>query len=148
MKITKQQLVEMDACKEGLYRFIEQTNNTDEPVNVLSLIGGKNKAEDLLWLAGKTLPKEKIVRFACDCALINIEKIKPYTHECQLIIEFLNNSTASTARVAAVNASCAANAANAANAAYAAANAAYAAADADAGAAQEEINDLLKELFE
>jgi len=65
MKISKQLLIEMDACQGGLDRFIEQTGNTDEPVEVLSLIGGKNISSDLTWLASETLPKEKIVRFTC-----------------------------------------------------------------------------------
>ena len=79
MKITKAELIELGACKDGLERFIAQTNNTDEPVEVSSLVGGKNLYSDLLWLAGKKLTKERIVRFACDCALINIEKIRLYT---------------------------------------------------------------------
>nr|DAI71383.1 MAG TPA: hypothetical protein [Caudoviricetes sp.] len=42
MKITKQELKNFGACQEGFKRFIIQTNNTDEPVEVISLIGGKN----------------------------------------------------------------------------------------------------------
>lgn len=94
MKITKQQLIEMSACKAGLRRFIDQTNNTDEPIEVSSLIGGKNTVFDLLWLAGETLSKERIVRFACDCALINIELIKPHTDKYDLIVSFLKDPDA------------------------------------------------------
>lgn len=104
MKITKAELIELNACQSGLNRFITQTNNTDDPVEVSTLVGGKNTISDLLWLAGKKLPKEKIVRFACDCALINIEKIKPYTDKYELIVDFLNNPTsADDAAAYAVN---------------------------------------------
>ena len=101
MKITKQELKNFGACQEGFKRFIIQTNNTDEPVEVISLIGGKNTVSDLLWLAGKILPKEKIVRFACDCALLNIELIRPYTNDFNLIQDFLNNPSQNAARDAA-----------------------------------------------
>tara|TARA_R110002074_G_scaffold195878_1_gene362433 strand:+ start:403 stop:963 length:561 start_codon:yes stop_codon:yes gene_type:complete len=120
MKISKQQLIEMKACKTDLKRFIEQTDNTDEPVEVLSLIGGKNTTADLLWLADKTLPKEKIVRFACDVALINIEKIKPYTNKYDLIVNFLMNPARATyARAAYAAAAAAARAYDDAIATYA-----------------------------
>ena len=99
MKISKQQLIDMKACEDVLERFIEQTNNTDELVDVLSLIGGKNTVYDLVWLAGETLPKEKLVRFVCDLALINIEKIKLYTEKYDLIVEFLMNPTADSDEV-------------------------------------------------
>jgi hypothetical protein len=101
MKITKQELKNFGACQEGFKRFIIQTNNTDEPVEVISLIGGKNTVSDLLWLAGKILSKEKIVRFACDCALLNIELIRPYTNDFNLIQDFLNNPSQNVAARAA-----------------------------------------------
>jgi len=88
MKISKQQLIELGACEDDLDRFIMQTNNSDE---VASLIGGENMVSDLLWLAGKTLLAKKLVRFACDCALVNVELIKPYTADFDLIIGFLND---------------------------------------------------------
>ena len=169
MKISKSQLVSMNACIDGLERFIAQTNNTNEPVEVLSLIGGKNTISDLAWLAGETLPKEKIVRFACDCALINIELIKPYTDKYDLIVNFLKNpesmgsyaayANAASARAAAANAASAAavyaaRAANSASAAavYAAraansARAAAAAARAAYADSKEKVNQLLIELF-
>ena len=135
MKITKQELKNFGACQEGFKRFIIQTNNTDEPVEIVSLIGGENTVSDLLWLAGKILSKEKIVRFACDCALLNIELIRPYTNDFNLIQDFLNNPSQNAARAAYAAARAAYAAANAAYAAayaaYAAAYAAYAAAYAD-----------------
>ncbi|MFT6347099.1 MAG: hypothetical protein ACJAYB_000080 [Psychromonas sp.] len=66
--ITKKQLVDLGACKPGFDRFIAQTGNTDQPVEIFSLIGGKNTTADFLWLAGKTLPKHRIVQFAVECA--------------------------------------------------------------------------------
>ncbi len=170
MKITKQELKNFGACQEGFKRFIIQTNNTDEPVEIVSLIGGENTVSDLLWLAGKILSKEKIVRFACDCALLNIELIRPYTNDFNLIQDFLNNPSqnaayaaaraayaayaAARAADAAARAADAADAAYAAYAAYAAARAAdaaaYAAADAAADAAAyaaADINKMLVKLF-
>ena len=91
--ITKQELIELNACRDGLRRFTAQTNDTDASVEILSLIGGHNTVGDLLWLAGKILPKEKIVKFACDCALINIEMIKPYTDRYDEIVAFLKEPT-------------------------------------------------------
>ena len=119
MKITKAELIELGACEEGLDRFITQTNDTDEPVEVSSLVGGENIYSDLLWLAGKKLPTERIVRFVCDCALINIEKIKPYTDEYEIIVKFLSNPTggahvATAATTAATTAAAAAAAVRAA----------------------------------
>lgn len=169
MLITKQELIELNACKEGLERFIFQTSNTDAAVEVSSLVGGENTYSDLLWLAGKKLPKERIVRFACDCALINIELIKPYTDKYDVIVEFLQTPSATAvsdcaAYAAAYAAYAAADAdADAASAAYAAARAAYAsvvvpasyaadAADAAAHAAdagsREKVDELLVKLFE
>ena len=159
MKITKQELKNFGACQKGFKRFIIQTNNTDEPVEVISLIGGENTVSDLLWLAGKILSKEKIVRFACDCALLNIELIRPYTNDFNLIQDFLNNpsqnaaAAARAARAAAYAAAraaaYAARAADAARAAAAAYAAAYAAADADAARAADadDINKMLVKLF-
>lgn len=94
MKISKRELIDLEACSAGLKRFIKQTSNTEESVKVISLVGmGAVTTCDLLWLAGKKLPKEKIIKFACDCALLNIELIKPYTDKYDLIVEFLNNPT-------------------------------------------------------
>ena len=163
MKITKAELIELGACKDGLERFIAQTNNTDEPVEVSSLVGGKNLYSDLLWLAGKKLTKERIVRFACDCALINIEKIRLYTDKYEMISDFLSNPTGDTYaayaavrdaavrdadvdRAAACAAACAAYAAYA-YAVRAAAVRAARAADVAAAENRDKVNELLKELF-
>lgn len=169
MKISKQELIEMDACVDGLDRFIEQTGDTDKSVDVKDLIGGKNDYYDALWLAGKRLPKDKIVRFACDCALINIELIKPYTDDYDLIYNFLVNPTNDTAcvvtrttniiydaRIGIVNdairsireANITIHAGDAEQAAAAAADAADAAADVIYTGVTGKINNLLVKLFE
>lgn len=161
MKITKQELKNFGACQEGFKRFIIQTNNTDEPVEIVSLIGGENTVSDLLRLAGEILSKEKIIRFACDCALLNIGLIRPYTNDFNLIQDFLNNpsqndAACTAARAAdAARAAYAAYAADAARAAYTAARAAYAAYTAAYTAAYAaayatdaaDINKLLVKLF-
>ena len=121
MLISKRQLVDFGACKDGLKRFIIQTDGTDEMVNVSSLVGGANTYSDLLWLAGKTISKDRIVKFSFDCALINIDMIKSYTDKYDLIVGFLRNPTAADASRAA---------ARAAYAAYTAADASDAAVDA------------------
>jgi len=51
MKISYDELVQMDACSSGLERFEQQVGGSREPVDVLSLIGGVNTTSDLLWLA-------------------------------------------------------------------------------------------------
>lgn len=63
MLISKQELIHMGACQDGLARFITQTNNTSEQVEVSSLIGGINTYSDLLWLAGKTIDKKRLFVF-------------------------------------------------------------------------------------
>jgi len=164
MKISKNELIEISACKEGLERFIKQTGGVETPVEVVSLVGGENTYGDLLWLAGKTLDRSKIVRFACDCALLNIEKIKPYTDKYDLIVNFLNDpGDTAAARAAARTADAADTAAGYAYtyAAYAAiyvtthddinsaARAAgYAArAAARATGSENEVNELVRKLF-
>jgi hypothetical protein len=83
--------------------------------------------EQVFKEASEKLPRERLIKCACDCALINIDLIKPYTEEFELIKSFLANpENFDAAAVVAVWAA----AANAADAAWAAANAADAAADA------------------
>jgi hypothetical protein len=100
MKITKQRLVELNACKDGLDRFISQTNDTDKPVSIVSLIGGENTIGDMTWLASELRDKQNLVKFACKCSLINIKLVKPYTDEYDFIIDFLNNPSDAAAHTA------------------------------------------------
>ena len=153
MKISKSKLIKMNACIAGLERFIEQTNNTDKQVDVASLVGGRNTYGDFLWLASKTLTNERIVRFACDCALLNIEKIKPYTLEYDLIVDFLYHPSKAAADAyayayAAYADASAASAASAAASAYAAADCAAADAANVSPDAKQKVDQLLRDMFE
>lgn len=128
MKTNKKELVWFGTCKEDLDRFIDQTNNTESDVEVASLVGGKNTYSDILWLLNeKGVSRERIVRFACDCALLNIELIKPYTDKYRSIIDFLNNPTNADAARAARDVVRTTRAAYASNPARAAARAVRAA---------------------
>lgn len=137
--ITKAELIDLDACRSGLVRFIQQTDGTDEPVEILSLIGGKNTYSDLCWLAVKLGYQKELTQFSKKCALLNIELIVPYCSEdeLQVITAFLSsdsNSIAAAERAAE-------------RAAWAAARAAWAAKRAAAEAAWEKINEYLAEVF-
>ncbi len=141
MFITKAQLINFRACKGGLARFIEQTNDTDGPVNVETLFNGKNTISDLSWLALKTIPLDRLLELSKDCALVNLELIKPYTDQYELISDFLSGNAADAAYAAA-------RAADAADAADAASRAADAVAVAVAYAGnQEKIIKLMIDMF-
>lgn len=100
--------------------------------NVFVFDGGKNTYGDILWLIGKFTTKKRLMRFACDCALVNIELIKPYIDDYELIKDFLVSPSPNAASYVVVNAANAANVAYTANAdnavcaAAATANATYA----------------------
>ena len=146
MLITKAELIALNACAGGIERFTEQTDGTAEPVEVSSLIGGKNTYGDLAWLASNKLPREKVLKFAKDVALINVELIKPYSKESdyQIIVDFLTTGeNPDSANAAAKAANKAVYAANATPKAAFAANAAASASD-----CKNKINELLRELFE
>lgn len=91
MKITKQELIDFRVGDEGLGQFIKQTNNTDEPIDVASLVVGLNNYDDLIWLACEKLPPARTIRLACDCALINIKLIMQHADKYDLIVDFLKN---------------------------------------------------------
>lgn len=132
MKITKAELINLGACKDGLNRFIGQTGGTEEAVNISDLVGGINTYADLIWLAGKKITPRRLVRFACDCALLHIEKIKPYTDKYDLILDFLRTPSAAARSVARY-------------AAWAARTAMYAASI--NGDSMQKVNELLREMF-
>lgn len=89
--ITKQQLMKLGACDGLIERFERQTNNASGNVDIVSIIGGENTADDFLWLAGKSLDNNKIVRFTCDLAMINIKPLEKYADDFNLILGFLDN---------------------------------------------------------
>lgn len=75
-KITKKQLIDLSTCADILDRFIEQTNNTDKPVEITSLIGGKSTTVDLVWLACHIFSRREVVAFALDCSR-SVEYLNP-----------------------------------------------------------------------
>ena len=132
MKIRKSELIEMGACKSGLKRFIAQTNNTNDHVDVLSLIGGKNTTNDLCWLAFKKIGKKSVVEFAVKCAkeVLHLTDAKEAKSAIEAAERWIENPTKDNkdAASAACDDAYAAAAAYDAVAAYDAAAAAYAAA--------------------
>ena len=126
--INQQQLEDLNACEDGLNRFITATDNTEYDVNVIDLIGSDVTTNDLIWLAGKILPKKRIVQFAVDCAesVIHLCDNKELAQNCidaaNAVIENDNETTraaarkaaAAAARYASVTADTAASAANSA----------------------------------
>ena len=139
--INKQQLKDLCACKDGLKRFITATDNTEYDVNVIDLIGSDVTTNDLIWLAGKILPKKRIVQFAVDCAesVIHLCDNKELAQNCidaaNAVIENDNETTRAAARKAAAYAAATANGLVAAAANSAAAYAEWAAATAEWAAA-------------
>lgn len=103
MKISLQELHDLGACSEGVERFKLQTNNTREPVDVAGLVGGVNTHSDLIWLALEFLTEERITRLACDCALINIELIKPYVADYELVVNWLRSPSFEIHKICQVN---------------------------------------------
>ena len=101
LTITKKQLIEFGAYEDGLARFMTRLNNTDEAVEIASLVegkttlvGGKNKIAEILWIAKKLGLKDKIRIFALKCARLVelIEEFRKETIECNDAIEtYLNN---------------------------------------------------------
>jgi len=79
--ITKQQLIDWRACDEGLQKFIKQTNNTDDPVSIVSLIGGENKIDDIGWLARELGLTNQLRWFALKCARL-VEHLSTEAKEC------------------------------------------------------------------
>ena len=141
--ISKQQLKDLDACLSGLNRFITSTDNTAYGIDVIDLISTDVTTGDLLWLAGKILPKKKIVQFAVDCAesVVHLSNNKELSQNCidaaKAVIENDNETTRETTRDAAAKAAArgVAGAAGAAAICGTRATAAYAAATADWAAA-------------
>ena len=156
--INKQQLKDLNACEDGLERFIIATDSADNDVIVLDLIGSDVTTSDLLWLAGKILPKKRIVQFAVDCAesVIHLCDNKELAQNCvdsaNAVIENDNETNrkaarkaaAAAARYASVTAAAVARADTAASAANSAAGGAARAARADSNF---DVNPLLIKLF-
>lgn len=93
MKISIQELIEMGATINFQNRFLVQTVFNCGEVEVSSLVGGLNTIDDFLWLASKKIDRTSMTRFASECALINIEKLKPFTNEYDQIVKWLKEPT-------------------------------------------------------
>jgi len=90
--ITKSQLSCLPNSEDVTRRFIEQTNNTNEPVEIIRLYGGENTIGDLCWLAYAVCEPKKIDKFIKDLALVNVASIKDYCsgNNYDTVIKFLN----------------------------------------------------------
>ena len=105
--INKQQLKDLNACQSGLERFITSTKYTECDVCVIDLISTDVTTSDLIWLAGKILPKKKIVQFAVDCAesVVHLSINKELSQNCidatKAVIENDNITNRNATRAAA-----------------------------------------------
>jgi hypothetical protein len=112
-------------CEQGLHaskRLIDALRYAPGGVLYLVELSGeivetddKACATERKYLAEFDL-SDVLFKFSCACALVNIELIKPYTKDFDLILDFLKNPVKENARAATY----------AADAAYAAAHATYA----------------------
>lgn len=94
MRITKQELIDSGASQEQIVLFVQNTNNTDEPVLISSLLDGDIYSMYLvIWIASKVLDTSKMVRFHCDLTLMYIHLLKPHTEKYNDIVDFLKNPT-------------------------------------------------------
>lgn len=93
MIITQKELIELNACDDGLETFVEANGDSATIVEALE----SNDAEDVFWYLNRVSLEESkqadLRRFAKDEALINIELIKPYCskEDYQLILGYLKS---------------------------------------------------------
>ncbi len=84
MRISKKQLkswsVESIQCSL-LDRFIDQTNDTEEAVEISSLIGGKNTIGDLMWIAANLNMSNQLTYFILDIARL-FDHLSPAVKAC------------------------------------------------------------------
>lgn len=90
MKTNKQELRDLGACEPGYKRFLEQTECTDDDVDVASLVGGENSCGDILWYLGYRLSKDRLYKFMRDCAILCVDNIREEDGK-QAILEFLKS---------------------------------------------------------
>lgn len=75
MKISKSELISLTCDQNIINSFIHETNNTDQPVEIVSLLDSSIKTSSLVWIVCKKLidiDALKIVKMSCDFALINV----------------------------------------------------------------------------
>lgn len=71
LMVSKQELIEKEVCQAELDRFIIQTNNSDEPFNIIDLITDNRimNGSDFMMIAGKKkINTKKQVQCAINCA--------------------------------------------------------------------------------
>ena len=103
MKIStnKQELIELDACESGFDVFVAAHGDKEAK---FSECLASNGWDDIFWLLMRVesqlsdKQQHDLRKFACDAALENVEKIKPYCSEeaYQIVIDYLNNPTEAT----------------------------------------------------
>jgi hypothetical protein len=95
IKITLETIREHHPCADGWKKV--KAANDDQPFPVSSILDS-NGLDDTLWVL-RCLPEHNQLwrKFACWCALENIELIKPYTDKYDLIVDYLNNPDADSA---------------------------------------------------
>ena len=122
-------------CKQGLHaskRLLDALWYAPGSILYLVELGGQIvETSDKVCASSRTYLAEfdatqLLIKFACQCALEEVEQIRPYAKNYDLIVEFLKRPTARAAHAAA---------------AYAAARAAYAAADDAADGAADDAAD-------
>ena len=99
VQLTKEQIKHIDINSDEWDTFLQQ--HTTTPYFRMTDLVGKVSTGDLLSLAYYLLPQAKIAKFACEVALINIERIKLYTDRVEEVVTFLHNPT--TAAIAVNN---------------------------------------------
>ncbi len=94
MKITLDELIELEGCKNGVQRFVDQSRaNNDEPVDVSTLVGGLNTYSDFSWLMRKKVSRKRVLRLVFACASIHAHLLEPHanTKQYAIIVKFLEN---------------------------------------------------------
>ena len=103
MIITKDELIELEACEEGLETFVEANGESATIVEALD----SNGVEDIFWYLERVDLTEKqeadLRGFAKSEALLNIELIKPYCSDTdyELILDYLKSDSLGLSKAAA-----------------------------------------------
>lgn len=97
MKISKAELLSLNACSGGYQRFVEQTHYTNEPVDLVTLIGGKNKISDFVWLINVKHSQGHLDArpFFAGLCLLGLEFVKPFFTEqdYNIFVSYLKDYT-------------------------------------------------------
>lgn len=92
MKTNKIELLNFDICKKMFYKFTNHTNNTNDDVDVASLVGSELTYSDILCLLNKKrVTFARLHKFICDCVLIDGEIITPFNSKYGFFARFVKN---------------------------------------------------------